>query len=152
MHAVWLERQRLPIREVAKPEPSAGQALVRVLFAGICNTDIELTKGYSPYTGIPGHEFVGVGGKRSAGTDSVDPACPRSHAASAPAEETRSVASVFSSFWISFAVAAHDAAGYSTGVEHHPQANGTPKHGSRGGRSLPGTGSLDASRLVAWSR
>jgi len=32
---------------------------VRVLRAGVCNTDLELLKGYYPYAGIPGHEFVG---------------------------------------------------------------------------------------------
>lgn len=60
MRAVWLERQELSLREVEKPKPPEGEALVRVLLAGICNTDIELTRGYYPYTGIPGHEFVGV--------------------------------------------------------------------------------------------
>ena len=33
---------------------------MRVLRAGICNTDLELIKGYYPYTGIIGHEFVGI--------------------------------------------------------------------------------------------
>jgi len=33
---------------------------VRVLGAGICNTDVELARGYYPYTGVLGHEFVGV--------------------------------------------------------------------------------------------
>src|SRR2546427_3470726 len=46
--------------DVATPEPPPGEALVRVLRAGICNTDIELTRGYYPFTGILGHEFVGV--------------------------------------------------------------------------------------------
>src|SRR2546430_9652836 len=46
------------------PDPPA----VRVLFAGICNTDIELTRGYYPYAGVPGHEFVGeLDGKRVVG-------------------------------------------------------------------------------------
>jgi threonine dehydrogenase-like Zn-dependent dehydrogenase len=31
-----------------------------VLRAGVCNTDLELLRGYYPYTGILGHEFVGV--------------------------------------------------------------------------------------------
>jgi threonine dehydrogenase-like Zn-dependent dehydrogenase len=60
MKALWLEDQRLSVRDVAKPVPAGGEALIRVLLAGICNTDIELTRGYYPYTGIPGHEFVGV--------------------------------------------------------------------------------------------
>jgi 2-desacetyl-2-hydroxyethyl bacteriochlorophyllide A dehydrogenase len=60
MQALWLENGRLKIREkVPVPRPSAGQALVRVLRAGICGTDLELMRGYYPFTGIPGHEFVG---------------------------------------------------------------------------------------------
>jgi threonine dehydrogenase-like Zn-dependent dehydrogenase len=42
------------------PAPPKGEALVRVLQAGICNTDLELVKGYLNFTGVPGHEFVGV--------------------------------------------------------------------------------------------
>jgi threonine dehydrogenase-like Zn-dependent dehydrogenase len=43
------------------PLPAAGaEARVRVLLAGICNTDLELARGYYPFAGIPGHEFVGV--------------------------------------------------------------------------------------------
>ena len=36
-----------------------GEALVRVICAGICNTDLEITKGYAGFKGILGHEFVG---------------------------------------------------------------------------------------------
>jgi threonine dehydrogenase-like Zn-dependent dehydrogenase len=60
MQALWLEDQKLSLREAGKPVPPPGEALIRVLLAGICNTDIELTRGYYPYRGIPGHEFVGV--------------------------------------------------------------------------------------------
>ncbi len=42
------------------PEVPEGEALVRVLKAGICNTDLEIVKGYKGFSGIPGHEFVGV--------------------------------------------------------------------------------------------
>jgi threonine dehydrogenase-like Zn-dependent dehydrogenase len=42
------------------PTPPAGEALIRVLQAGVCNTDLELVKGYMNFTGVPGHEFVGV--------------------------------------------------------------------------------------------
>ena len=41
------------------PEPEAGEALIRVLRAGICNTDIEITRGYMGFQGVLGHEFVG---------------------------------------------------------------------------------------------
>lgn len=42
------------------PAPSEGEALIRILMAGICNTDIEITKGYKGFKGILGHEFVGI--------------------------------------------------------------------------------------------
>ena len=60
MRAVWLENQLLSVREdVPDPEPLEGEALVQVRMAGICGTDLELVKGYYPFRGIPGHEFVG---------------------------------------------------------------------------------------------
>lgn len=46
--------------DLEKPVPGPGEALVRVTYAGICATDIEMTKGYMGFTGVPGHEFVGV--------------------------------------------------------------------------------------------
>ena len=58
MQALWLENNQLDLRGVSKPE-KAGEALVRIRLAGICGTDLELVKGYYPFTGIPGHEFVG---------------------------------------------------------------------------------------------
>lgn len=61
MQGLWLENKQLQLRtDIPIPEPSSGEALVRVLRAGICNTDLELIRGYYPYTGILGHEFVGV--------------------------------------------------------------------------------------------
>src|SRR5437762_12568801 len=44
------------------PDPALveGEALIRVLQAGICNTDLEITRGYMDFQGIPGHEFVGI--------------------------------------------------------------------------------------------
>lgn len=59
MKAIWLETQALSIREIENPQPRFGEALIRVRLAGICSTDLELTRGYYPYTGVPGHEFVG---------------------------------------------------------------------------------------------
>jgi threonine dehydrogenase-like Zn-dependent dehydrogenase len=58
MKALWLENNRLDLREV--PEPARfGEALIRIRVAGICSTDLELVKGYYPFKGIPGHEFIG---------------------------------------------------------------------------------------------
>jgi threonine dehydrogenase-like Zn-dependent dehydrogenase len=42
------------------PVPKSGEALIKVLLCGICNTDYEITKGYMGYHGVLGHEFVGV--------------------------------------------------------------------------------------------
>ncbi len=42
------------------PTPPPGELLVQVRRAGICNTDIEITKGYMNYRGVLGHEFVGA--------------------------------------------------------------------------------------------
>ncbi|MBE9041697.1 alcohol dehydrogenase catalytic domain-containing protein [Oscillatoriales cyanobacterium LEGE 11467] len=61
MNGLWLENQQLQLRsDLPIPEPKPGEALIRVLRAGICNTDLELLRGYYPYTGVLGHEFVGV--------------------------------------------------------------------------------------------
>ncbi len=45
---------------MAKPEPQQGEALVKVLVAGICNTDLEIACGYMGFKGVLGHEFVGI--------------------------------------------------------------------------------------------
>jgi threonine dehydrogenase-like Zn-dependent dehydrogenase len=49
------------LAEVRKPLPKLrpGWALVRVRLAGICNTDVEILRGYHAFRGTPGHEFVG---------------------------------------------------------------------------------------------
>ena len=52
---------RKKLKPVSKPLPwlRRGWALIRVQLAGICNTDIEILRGYQAFHGIPGHEFVG---------------------------------------------------------------------------------------------
>ena len=60
MRAIWLENQTLSVRDdLPIPQCKDGEALVRVRLAGICNTDLEMVRGYYPFTGILGHEFVG---------------------------------------------------------------------------------------------
>jgi threonine dehydrogenase-like Zn-dependent dehydrogenase len=61
MRGLWLEDQAIRLRnDLPLPDPPPGEASVRVTMAGICNTDLELVRGYYPFTGVPGHEFVGV--------------------------------------------------------------------------------------------
>ncbi len=43
-----------------RPDLQPGEALIRVLQAGICNTDLEITRGYLDFHGVLGHEFVGI--------------------------------------------------------------------------------------------
>ena len=57
----FIFNEKLELRsDLPLPLPAVGEALIKVLFAGICNTDIEITKGYMGFKGIPGHEFVGI--------------------------------------------------------------------------------------------
>jgi alcohol dehydrogenase len=58
--ALAFERGRARVREVSLPRIRPGFARVRVLLSGICNTDLELLRGYHSFFGIPGHEFVGL--------------------------------------------------------------------------------------------
>jgi threonine dehydrogenase-like Zn-dependent dehydrogenase len=58
--ALWLQDRNLTLRDVPVPDAaSTGEALIRVRLSGICGTDLELVRGYYPYTGVLGHEFVG---------------------------------------------------------------------------------------------
>ncbi len=60
MIGVWLEDGRVAVRDdLPVPRPGADEARIRVLAAGICGTDLELLRGYRPFRGVPGHEFVG---------------------------------------------------------------------------------------------
>jgi alcohol dehydrogenase len=49
----------IELQDLPAPE-RAGECLIRVLNAGICGTDLQILEGYAGFTGIPGHEFVGV--------------------------------------------------------------------------------------------
>lgn len=61
MQALLYDHQRLSyVTDYPVPGPRRGEALVRVLVAGICATDLEIIKGYLGFRGVPGHEFVGV--------------------------------------------------------------------------------------------
>jgi threonine dehydrogenase-like Zn-dependent dehydrogenase len=59
MIAVHLEGGQVSIRERGVPVRAPGFALIELLTGGICNTDLELQRGYYGFSGTPGHEFVG---------------------------------------------------------------------------------------------
>ena len=59
MLAVRLENSVVSVRNQAQPRRPEGFALIRLLYGGICNTDLELQRGYYGFSGTPGHEFVG---------------------------------------------------------------------------------------------
>jgi threonine dehydrogenase-like Zn-dependent dehydrogenase len=54
-----ISKKRLVSSQVAMPRVPRGWALIRMRTAGICNTDLEILRGYHDFHGIPGHEFVG---------------------------------------------------------------------------------------------
>ncbi|MGD0300948.1 MAG: alcohol dehydrogenase catalytic domain-containing protein [Bryobacteraceae bacterium] len=59
MLAVRLEKGLVQVRKQSRPRRPQGFALIRLLEGGICNTDLELQRGYYNFRGTPGHEFVG---------------------------------------------------------------------------------------------
>lgn len=59
MLALHLAHSSIDLREIPRPLRPPGYALIRMNTAGICNTDLELQRGYYGFDGIPGHEFVG---------------------------------------------------------------------------------------------
>ncbi|HLI84026.1 MAG TPA: alcohol dehydrogenase catalytic domain-containing protein [Bryobacteraceae bacterium] len=58
MLAITLEDGAVREREIERPKRPHGFALLRLLCGGICNTDLELQRGYYGFSGVPGHEFV----------------------------------------------------------------------------------------------
>lgn len=59
MKALQVDKRGCAVRNVDIPERGQ-EALVRVLLSGICNTDLEIARGYAGFKGTIGHEFVGV--------------------------------------------------------------------------------------------
>lgn len=68
MKAVVFDNELKLDNNYAKPTPKEGEVLIKTIMTGICNTDLEITKGYMGYKGVLGHEFVGevveVGSKK----------------------------------------------------------------------------------------
>jgi threonine dehydrogenase-like Zn-dependent dehydrogenase len=60
MRAIVLDDRVMVQESRPAPNPGHGEVLVRVRCAGICETDLQLIKGYMGFRGVLGHEFVGV--------------------------------------------------------------------------------------------
>ena len=60
MKAIVWDKELRYVDDYPVPALPEGEALVRMRMAGICNTDLEITKGYMGFTGVLGHEFVGT--------------------------------------------------------------------------------------------
>lgn len=58
MKCIYVENGAVYVRNTVVPVRQKGYSLLRLLLGGICNTDIELRKGYYGFSGTPGHEFV----------------------------------------------------------------------------------------------
>lgn len=81
MQGLWMHDGEMRLRDdLPRPCPEPGEALIRVRRAGICNTDLEMMRGYAPFRGVLGHEFVGevvdgppgLTGRRVVGEINVD--------------------------------------------------------------------------------
>ena len=66
MLALWFDEEVKLRTDCPAPRPGRNEVLIEVRKAGICATDLEVTKGYMGFRGVMGHEFVGtaVGGSR----------------------------------------------------------------------------------------
>src|SRR5215468_3188700 len=60
MRALLWDGSSVQVVDRSPPVADVDTAVVRVHLAGICNTDLELTKGYMDFRGVLGHEFVGT--------------------------------------------------------------------------------------------
>ncbi|MDX2037502.1 MAG: alcohol dehydrogenase catalytic domain-containing protein [Isosphaeraceae bacterium] len=76
MRGVYCDGRSVELRtDLESPKPSPGETLLRVRAAGICDTDLQLARGYMGYRGILGHEFVGVDSQGRRFTSEINHAC-----------------------------------------------------------------------------
>src|SRR4051794_16301830 len=61
--------------DLPEPEPAEGEVVLRVRAAGICDTDLQLARGYMGFRGVLGHEFVGETEEGRRVTAEINAAC-----------------------------------------------------------------------------
>jgi alcohol dehydrogenase len=59
MRALYLDTSPKLLTDYPRPERRSGEARIRLALAGVCDTDLQLARGYMNYRGVLGHEFVG---------------------------------------------------------------------------------------------
>jgi alcohol dehydrogenase len=60
MKALLFDGRLRFVHDYPDPQLKPGWAVIRVSVAGICRTDLEITRGYMGFRGVLGHEFVGI--------------------------------------------------------------------------------------------
>jgi alcohol dehydrogenase len=60
MRAITYDGTPKYVYDYPDPVPDHDNALIRVKYAGVCDTDVQIAKGYMDFSGVLGHEFVGT--------------------------------------------------------------------------------------------
>jgi threonine dehydrogenase-like Zn-dependent dehydrogenase len=76
MRGIYCDGTSIGLRkDLPVPEPLPGEVRLRVRAVGICDTDLQLAKGYMGFRGVLGHEFVGVDAERRRYTAEINNGC-----------------------------------------------------------------------------
>lgn len=76
MRGVYCDGASLHLRhDLSRTEPGPGEIAVKVRIVGICDTDLQLARGYMDFRGIPGHEFIGETLKGQRVTAEINNSC-----------------------------------------------------------------------------
>ena len=60
MRAITYDGTLKYVDDYPDPAPDHDNALIRVKYAGVCDTDVQIAQGYMDFAGVLGHEFVGT--------------------------------------------------------------------------------------------
>src|SRR4051812_3816317 len=78
MRGVFCDGTGIRFRDdLPEPQPRAGETILRVRAVGICDTDLQLARGYMGFRGVLGHEFVGQTSAGRRVTAEINAACHR---------------------------------------------------------------------------
>jgi threonine dehydrogenase-like Zn-dependent dehydrogenase len=81
MRGVYCDGRSARLRlDLPEPRPNPGEVIVQVRRAGICDTDLQLARGYMGFRGVLGHEFLGVLDDGTRVTAEINNACRRCEA------------------------------------------------------------------------